>query len=91
MCHEPATAPKKEEPIKNVSAVKGKPGKQSKKVGASQSNQGQRRMTLFDQPLIDGGKFEVLTTSAIDQAKMNIKKKSVLVEGVQDFNFDNFM
>ena len=48
-------------------------------------------MKLLDQPLDDGGKFESLSIGAVNLAKMQSKKKSVLVEHVTDFNFDNFM
>ena len=47
-------------------------------------------MTLFDLPMSDDGRFESLTISAVNNAKKN-KKKSVLVECVKDFNFNNFM
>ena len=46
--------------------------------------QAHRRMTLFDLPMSDDGRFESLTTSAVNHAKKN-KKKSVLVECVNDF------
>ena len=43
---------------------------------------------LLDQPMMDGGKFDVLTVSAIDKNK---KKKSVLVQNIKDFSFDSLM
>lgn len=43
----------------------------------------------MDQPMVDGGKYDMLTVSALNQAKS--KKKSVLVSGVNDFAFDSFM
>jgi len=41
--------------------------------------------------MVDAGKFESLTTSAVKIAKDMAKKKSVLVDGVADFKFDSFM
>ena len=66
-----------------------------KKVAAGHSatghttNNQQRRMTLLDQPMLDNGRFDMLTVSAAKQAKS--KKQSVLVQGVNDFAFDSFV
>ena len=85
--------------MQNKSAVKGVKTSKVPEViadieerkGAQQNNnkhhnelQAHRRMTLFDLPMSDDGRFESLTISAVNHAKKN-KKKSVLVECVNDF------
>ena len=88
----------------NVSAIKGTKQKKQLRVAANYATTGQqqeasaanlaqqRRMTLLDQPLVDGGKYDVLTVSAIDQAKMQEKQRSVLIQGqLPDFKFDSLM
>ena len=76
----------------NVSAVK---GKVSKKVPdckkCDDPNKGKRRMTMLEQPVLDAGRFEALTMSAVKGPKEAQAKKSVLVQGpLNDFRFDDF-
>lgn len=79
--------------IKNVSAVKGKKvTKVPESLQALQTrktdSEKQKSMSLFDQPMRDKG-FEALHTSALKKGEGS--KRLSMLDGVQDFNFNNFM
>jgi len=82
-------------PPSNQSAVKVKALKvlNPQHLAQCKSNFDEQRggMSLLDQPLNDGDKFESLTKSVVNQTKCQSKRKFGLNERIPDFKFDDFL